>query len=149
MIKKDFCITDRTDIFVYFEIIRQVGAKRVLDAGAFLKRIGSVSRQVGDLMLPGDIVIDAVEMRGAPMLPVYNTVYNHIYEAAKLPVGEYFDIAMLLRTKDSFDAKRIMSLAGAILTDDYTYKILMQKGTFGRGVQDVTVDDHMYKLVVR
>ena len=146
--KKDYCITDKTDIFVFFEIIRQTGAESVLDAGMFLKRIGAVSRRVGDIEIDVTLTLDGLDMRGAPKLPVYGTIYNNIFEGESMLKGRRYDLAICMRTEDAFDAKRMTAVAGALLTDDYSYKMMMQRGTFGRGVQDVTVDSRVYKLVV-
>ncbi len=140
-----YCITDKTDIFVYFEIIRQTGAKSVLDVGAFLKRIGAVSRCVGDIELPEELTLDAVDIIDAPKLPVYKTIYDDIYDA--LPSGKRYDLIMLMRGLEIPDRKVLTGCAGAIFTDMDTYKMLTRAENIGRGVQDVTVDERIYKLV--
>lgn len=55
-------ITDRNDIYLYFEWIKQTKPVNILDFGIFLQRIGAVSRQVMNCEIPKDIVLEGVSM---------------------------------------------------------------------------------------
>ena len=142
---RSYCITDKTDIFVYFEIIRQTGAKSVLDVGCFLKRIGALSRSVGDISLPEDIRLDSTDLVDAPKLPVYDTVYDGIFE--KIPTDKKYDLVMALDIPDEPDKRALSKCGGSLFCDAATYKKLTRSENLGRGVQDVTVDDRVYKLI--
>ncbi len=58
----DYFITDKQEIFFWFSIIENTGAKLVLDIGLFLERIGAIARQVGDIMIPVNIELDGLNM---------------------------------------------------------------------------------------
>ncbi len=84
-------ITSQNDLFIYFEVIRQLRAKSVLDLGPTLKRGGAVSRQVADSSLSLDIRLTGVDLFPEIDAPVYNTVYDRI-----LSLKEFSDTASTL-----------------------------------------------------
>ena len=74
-----YYINSKDDIFFFFEIIRQLNASFVLDYGMFLKRCGAISRRIGDMEIPEDVTLDAMDLNPGLKLPVYETVYNDIF----------------------------------------------------------------------
>lgn len=70
-------ITDRNDIYLYFEWIKQTKPVNILDFGIFLQRIGAVSRQVMNCEIPKDIVLEGVSMN-QDVSPVYTKIYDKI-----------------------------------------------------------------------
>lgn len=70
-------ITDRNDIYLYFEWIKQTNPQSVLDFGVFLQRIGAVSRQVMNCEISKNIVLEGVSMN-EEVQPVYTRIYDKI-----------------------------------------------------------------------
>ena len=116
-----------------------------MDVGSFLKRIGALSRSVGDIELPEGLVLDAVDFGDAPKLPIYDTVYDGIFE--KIPTDKKYDLLMVLDIPDDPDKRALAKCAKSLFCDAATYKKLTRSENLGRGVQDVTVDERIYKLI--
>ncbi|GEM_PF-1479871 len=74
------CITDGTDVYIYFELIRQLQPNSVLDAGMFLQRIGAVSRQAMNCEIASDIQLVGIHTKQQKVFPVYHQIYNEIIE---------------------------------------------------------------------
>lgn len=88
-------ITDADEIFTYFEVIRQLSPARILDVGMMLKRMGAVSRQAMHCTVPASARLDGVDFYPEVELPIYQTIYNHIYIAAQLP-NEFYNLSVCL-----------------------------------------------------
>lgn len=82
-------VTDADEIYTYFEVIRQLSPSCILDVGMMLKRMGAVSRQVMHCAIPQSAQLDGVDLYSEVTLPIYETIYNHIYPAALLPNESY------------------------------------------------------------
>ena len=70
-------ITDRNDIYLYFEWIKQTNPTSILDFGIFLQRIGAVARQVMNCEISKDIILEGVSM-SEKVQPVYTKIYDKI-----------------------------------------------------------------------
>lgn len=77
-------LTKQNDLYIYFEVIRQLRADPVLDLGMTLKRAGAVSRQIADSAIPPDTTLVGVDFASTPSLPVYETLYDRILTMEKL-----------------------------------------------------------------
>jgi len=96
-------LTKKNDIYVYFEVIRQLEPERILDIGMFLKRIGSVSRQVmEDCAISEQVILDGVDFWTEIDFPIWRTIYNHIINDIQLVdnLAERYDLAILFGTKE-------------------------------------------------
>lgn len=104
-------ITDGTDIYFYFEVIRQLAPMSVLDIGMFLKRIGAVARQAVSCELSRDILLFGIDFFPEVRLAVYEKIYNGILlknqllENSELLQGmeEKFDLAVLIGVAEFLD----------------------------------------------
>lgn len=88
-------VTDEDEIFTYFEVIRQLSPARILDVGMMLKRMGAVSRQAMHCAVPESARLDGVDFYPEVELPIYQTIYNHIYIATQLP-DEFYNLSVCL-----------------------------------------------------
>lgn len=76
-------LTSETDIYVFFEIIDKVEAESILDVGMFLKRVGSVSRQIKDKEISKDKTLVGVDFFPKVMCPIWNCIYDTVYTASE------------------------------------------------------------------
>lgn len=120
-------ITDSDDIYLFFESVERAKADAILDIGAFLIRIGAISRSVKDKSIPPETIIDALKPDSVPMFPVYQVIYNKIFES--LP-GKKYEFAIMLRPNEVFDSGVIRDIidwsrshVGFLLTDMETYNL--------------------------
>lgn len=88
-------ITDADEIYTYFEIIRQLSPKSILDVGMMLKSMGAVSRQAMHCEIPQSARLDGVDFYPEINLPIYQAVYDHIYTKIKLP-QEFYDLSVCM-----------------------------------------------------
>lgn len=143
-------ITDPNDIFLFFEVIERAQANSVIDIGAFLCRIGAVSRNVKDKAIPAKTRLDCIAPDSIPMFPVYSTIYNDISE--ELPDSDY-ELAIMLRPDGVYDREMISGIAswikehaGFLLTDKATFSQneIMKKN---KSVQTLAADKNEYCLI--
>ena len=59
---KDYAVTDKNAISLYFQSLQGTGGMRVIDLGCFLKRIGALSRTVLDLSIPEEELNEAKKL---------------------------------------------------------------------------------------
>ena len=90
---KDYAVTDKNAISLYFQSLQGTGGMRVIDLGCFLKRIGALSRTVLDLSIPEDTYLVGVDIPSSSDLPIYENIYDEI--RTDLP-GMHFAIGLLL-----------------------------------------------------
>lgn len=83
-------LTSETDIYAFFEIIDRAEVNSILDVGMFLKRIGSVSRQVKDKEIPSDKKLIGVDFFPEAVCPVWNTIYDAIYRPDEIFMTENY-----------------------------------------------------------
>lgn len=96
-------ITDKNDMFVYFEVIRQIQPAAVLDIGMLLKRVGAVTRQLMGREISPQLLLEGLDLLQDTDYEVVHTIYNTVYkDAAKLPDRRY-DLAFLLRSEELID----------------------------------------------
>lgn len=96
-------ITDGNDIYVYFELIRQINPANILDVGMFLKRIGAVARQAMNCEVPRQICLEGIDLFPQIKIPIYRGIYNEIYELEAIDARlstRHYDLAVLLRVNE-------------------------------------------------
>ena len=160
MDRNTYYINDKTDIFFYFEIIRQTKALRILDIGMFLKRIGAVARQVGDAQMDPDILLDGLDDTNTPQLPIYKSIYHHIYHtpaeihtATDSSPGRMYDLAIMLHPEALFAHVDIQEIYERLPGSTKQLAVSCpNRGQLNRlqrygTVSDLTVDDRLYALV--
>jgi hypothetical protein len=115
-------LINENDIYVYFEIIKQNSAKRVLDVGMFLSRIKAVSRQVENLSINENVILDGVNITSEEIFPVYQTIYDSII--TNYDWGNDYDLIIFLRANEFLDPgqrlkvwEQIKQTKAAVLSD--------------------------------
>ncbi|MDD3240439.1 MAG: hypothetical protein PHW47_10255, partial [Lachnospira sp.] len=142
------------DIYIFFEIIKQIEPKRIIDIGMFLKRIGNISRQTANEEIARDVQLDAVDFLENLSVPVYEKVYNSIYnEFTFLKSEQTYELAVMLRPEmimteeqENFLWNYLKGKVAYVLTDcenEYRKRTLAGKG---KSVQ-LKVDDNEYELI--
>ena len=132
-------IVNENDFYLYFEMFRQTEAKRVLDYGMFLRRIGAVARQVGDLTVPEDVFLTGVNLDqegntgdGSLQESVPSGVYTVVYDRLLSPSQllrqeETYDLAFLLRVIEWMSVDEMRRL-WKWLRRHATYWVLEEEG---------------------
>jgi hypothetical protein len=78
MMMEDYYITNKNDMFMYIEALRRFEPESVLDIGMFLKRVGAISRSIGDWDISCTCLIDGVDFAPQVKAEVYSRVYDDI-----------------------------------------------------------------------
>ncbi len=73
-------LTNRSAIYIYFDLIKQLEPKRILDIGMFLKRTGSVSRKMMARQVPESVILDGIDFFPEMNFPVWNNIYNRVLD---------------------------------------------------------------------
>lgn len=84
---------------IYFRMIRKIDAKSVLDVGMFLKRIGSISRQLMGAAVPEDVKLTGIDYYTDINFPVWDLLYDKkmsINDFLENSRTETYDLAILL-----------------------------------------------------
>lgn len=152
-------ITDKDEIYIYFEMLKRMQPKSVLDIGMFLKRIGAISRQAVSMRIPEEVFLYGIDFFSEVRLPVYEKVYNGIlskdlfFENCEVLVGteeEKFDMAVLLHIEEYLNPNElrqlgevIAHLAKGVLTDEKIGKQLMLYGV-PQEYQTLAVGENRY-----
>lgn len=85
----DQVVTDADEIFVYFEVIRQLHPTSVLDYGMLLKQMGAIARQAVHCTILEELRLEGVDILPQVRLPVYETIYDEIFSVSQLPEKNY------------------------------------------------------------
>ncbi len=116
----------KMDIYAYFEIPRIFLAKRILDVGMYLERLGAVSRFIGGGCFSEDIYLCGVEFTHEH-LPVIETYYDKMTGIDDIG-DEVFDVALCMYIKGMENPdkirKTILEKAGIIIADKDTWEWL-------------------------
>ncbi len=95
-------IKNENDIYIYFETIEQLEPGNILDAGMFLKRIGSVARKVMDREVLPDIRLDGIDFFPERTFAVWEGIYDSIITVPSFLESEEqekYDLAVFLGTE--------------------------------------------------
>ncbi len=155
------CVTNGNDIYMYFEIMKQLGSKRVLDIGMFLKRMGAVSRQIMGTAVAEDVYLCGVDFMPDCKVAVYDVIYDKIIETSdyvKMLSGEFqdehFDLAYMLYTQESLSLQE-EKLVWEWLSG-HVKQVVVDKGSLVRNCEfikqysyrELTVDNDSYGLII-
>lgn len=97
-------LTDRCAIYVYFDLIKQLEPKRILDIGMFLKRTGTISRRMMARRVPESVKLDGIDFFPEINFPVWKNVYDEVWDEYTFfqnKVENKYDCAFLLGMKES------------------------------------------------
>lgn len=96
-------LKNENDIYIYFETIEQLEPQSILDAGMFLKRIGSVARKVMGCEVLPDIRLDGIDFFPERTFPVWKQIYDSIVSIPSFLEGKSlkrYDLAVFLGTEE-------------------------------------------------
>lgn len=120
-------LKNENDIYIYFETIEQLEPQNILDAGMFLKRIGSVSRKAMDREVLAEIRLDGIDFFPERAFAVWDAVYDSILDAPMFLENKRrtkYDLAVFLgietlRQQQGFAevSKKAAKCAGYLLAD--------------------------------
>lgn len=119
-------ITNDNDIYVYFELIRQLHPSSILDIGMFLQRIGAVCRQAMSCEIPDSTCLEGIALMGQPSLPIYRKIYDKISPLSDFDhtSDNLYDMAIFMHVNEWLGAKErllfwqyITTHASVILAD--------------------------------
>lgn len=148
-------LTNQNDIYIFFEVIRQIEPKSILDIGMFLKRAGSVSRKAMDGEVAEDIRLDGIDFFREIDFPVWKNIYNRIIDYQVFLAEDEkqtYDLVILLgadalRQIISLKeiARKATELSRYVLTDKFADVWVMQHAD--AKVIDLKVEEDTYFLI--
>lgn len=77
-------LTRQNDLYLFFEVTRQIKAKSILDIGMTLKRAGAISRQIADSRIPRNVMLIGIDPFEELDLPVYHAIYDQILTVSEI-----------------------------------------------------------------
>jgi len=172
----DKCIVNQNDVYLYFEMVRQIKPERIIDAGMFLKRIGAVSRQAMGMEIGRNVEICGIDAMPKCSAGVYSIIYDSIWSIKDFTENEGIiesdknteniengknteniekcTLAFMLRTEGCFDdynekliVSRIAGEASYLVADDACYERNKELFLF-KSCRELALDDDNYKIVI-
>lgn len=145
----------QNDIYLYFETIRQLQAKTVLDIGMTLKRCGAICRQVADSSIDPSVFLCGVDLDPDTTVPIYRNLYQEILSPEALlkkqSDDKFYELAVLLELpKDVLMNEVLITFlknnTKYLLTDHEADRHLLS--CFPRkNVKTITLDNSRYYLI--
>lgn len=92
-------IRKQNDIFAYFETIGMLEPKSILDAGMFLKRVGSVSRQIMNREVPKEIRLEGIDFFPEISFASWDNIYDDVCIWQKFfeeSEGRHYELGIVL-----------------------------------------------------
>lgn len=123
-------ITNENTECIFFEVVKRVEPRSILDVGMFLNRCGSVSRGMMKEELEEDVVLIGLEIFHEISFPICRKIYNEIididtYDFAQLPKFELLIALGGQEQREILGNSNIASKLAAgcehILTDDLDF----------------------------
>ncbi len=152
----DKCIVNQNDVYLYFEIIRQIKPERIIDVGMFLKRIGAVSRQAMGMEIGRNVELCGIDAMPECSAEVYSTIYDRIWSIKEFDgnTEKKYTLAFMLRAGaclDDYDERCIVSRVAKetsyLVADDAGYERNKELIAF-RSCRELTLGDDKYKIVI-
>lgn len=139
--------TDADEMFVYFEVIRQLHPNCVLDYGMLLKRMGAITRQAVHCTIQKETRLEGVDICPQIQLPIYHTIYDQIYPAAQLPQKSY-DLAIFLGQANPVDGTVLdyLSAHASVILFDADIAEITNYFTKRFSCQSLSVDHRTFGL---
>lgn len=72
-------LVDSETILSYLQVIIDIEPQKILDIGMLLKRIGAISRNIGNVEIDENILMDGVDIMPEVDAGVYSVIYDHIF----------------------------------------------------------------------
>lgn len=146
-------IVKQNDIYLYFETIRQLHAKSVLDIGMTLKRCGAICRQVADSAIDPAVHLCGIDFTPETTPPVYHCLYQEILSMESLlkKTTGHYDLAVLLNlSKDVLTDHALLNYikdhADYLLSDrDAEHDML--RSFLLKNTRTISLDDDQYLLI--
>lgn len=148
--EQTYYITDKNDIYVFFEVVNQSQPDSILDIGMFLKRIGAVSRNVKNSKIPEDIILDGFTSKDEMIIPIYEEIYNNIF-TKELPKQKY-DLVFLidpdgvLKEDKEKTITQLKDCSNHILTDINTFNKYKPLFLY-KNSKELSSEDKIYYLL--
>lgn len=144
-------IQKENDAYVYFQIVKELQPTSVLDVGMFLKRTGSLSRQMMNCEIPREVWLDGVDFFPEVEFPIWEIIYNEIYCAEKfigmknLPV---YELGILLGS-EGLRGKVLFGELLALMKNRVSLFLADSclKEVEGEKMQEITVEGEVYYLI--
>ncbi len=148
-------IKNENHIYTYFQIIKELQPLSVLDAGMFLKRVGSVARQMMNCEVPKEVRLDGIDFFPEVQFPIWEMIYDKRYNVIDLSeVGNLmqYDLGIVLGSEDLVHKvslkKLFWEMEGTVswfLTDAYMRE--QAESAQGKRVQNIMVEGEVYYLM--
>ena len=160
-------ITNENDGYIFFEIIKRLEARSILDVGMLLKRIGAVSRCAMNEEVPKDALLVGVDFFPETDFLVWKNIYDEIISKEEfLTYGNAFsgktekickeepsyELAVLLGTEELIEKASLSDMIRSIsqktryvLTDMVSEEWKRQKPDLR--IIDVSVENDRYYLL--
>ncbi len=146
-------IKKENDIFAYFEIVKELEPENILDAGMFLKRMGSVSRQMMNQGISEEIQLYGIDFFLEISLPAWNNVYDKIYtwqdflqEKKQYHLGVVLGSGELEKYRDVGEIiERMRSCCRYLLLGDLPEKC--KESIVNFKVQEIKIEGEVYYFV--
>ncbi len=148
-------LNNQNDMYLYFQMINELQPDSVLDAGMFLKRAGSVSRQMMGCGISEDVRLDGIDFFPELQLPVWKNIYNKIYQGERLSeiqVVSNYDLGILLGSdslKGRVSCEELLLWMGSrvsrLLVDSYLSENVKKLSDVN--VQEITVEGEVYYFI--
>ena len=145
----------QNDIYLYFETIRQLRAKSVLDIGMTLKRCGAICRQVADSSIDPSVFLCGIDLDPETTVPIYRSIYQEILTQEELmekrSVVKVYELAVLLGLpRDVLMNKALISFlkknTECLLTDHEADRYLLPSFS-QKKIKTITLDNSQYYLI--
>lgn len=149
----DKCLVEEADIYLYFEIIRQLNPKSVIDIGMFLRRIGAISRQVMGVEIENTVKLDAINIFDNKGPNVYSVIYNNIYDKNDLDEKKSdYELGLMIRVKDFVSEEYFDKLIEWCLGNTNQFVVeemsdIIKYGIESEKVQTLTLDNETFYLI--
>lgn len=149
-------LTDETDIFAFFEVIDQVEASSILDVGMFLKRIGSVSRQIKEKEIYPNQRLTGVDFFPEISCPVWEKIYDDIYKPDEIFWTEntnQYELAVVLQLEEHMEKNladcmwQWMSGHVSYILTDWDMKKIENRAEYKNSLE-IRIDDKIYHFLI-
>lgn len=146
-------IKKENDIFAYFEIVNELEPESILDAGMFLKRIGSVSRQMMNQEISEEIQLEGIDFFPEISFAAWNNIYDRIYTWQDfLQEGKQYHLGIVLGSnalEEFVDVvelmERMKNCCGYLLLGDLPEKC--KEGIENDKSQEIKIEGEVYYFV--
>mgnify|MGYP006916049446 CR=1 FL=1 len=131
------------DILIYFETIRDINPKSVIDVGLMLMRENVISRQAGDIHLPDGTMLCGLQTDSEEPFPIYHAVYDELYKSVP---GKEFELMIYIPEKTEALDVALSIKSEHILTRLSLASAFVAKYDFSN-INKVSLSEHEYVVM--